>query len=367
MRYRSLRPTRLDMRALSILQTLILIGSVTACVGAQGAGRSWTFEDLLRRPTAAEIRRVDQDWARKAWVVKDIELVGSTTAPVGSERFDARLYAFTLNGSHRCGAVLLPQGADGRSLAGLVDIGDIRWDYVDRDLTKGPYVAKILGDRARDFALVVPCPRGMALRVGDVRVQAGGDRRDAWEGVAEDAIAFLTVALSTTRQIDPERLGVYGYSRGGGVALIVGQRDPRVKAVLDFAGPTDWFSAMGRPGQNWPRRLEEALRDLTLQPDTRESQFLDWFVRDREGLPLADLRRRLVGASPLYFTEKLPAFQIHHGEKDAPVPVRNATELRDRLAAPNQSHGVFIYAGAGHLLDDTAALTTARAFLIDRL
>ncbi|MEX2151963.1 MAG: prolyl oligopeptidase family serine peptidase [Gemmatimonadaceae bacterium] len=207
----------------------------------------------------------------------------------------------------------------------------------------------------------------MALQIGAVRIQADGDRRDAWEGVAEDAMAFLTVALSATPQIDSQRLAAYGYSRGGGVALIMAQRDRRLKAALAFAAPTDWFSAMGRPGQNWAERMEQASRDVSLQPDTRESQYLDWFVRGRENLPLADLRRRLVGSSPLYFTERLRAAQIHHGEEDGPVPVRNATAVRDRLPPEDDSRRVFIYPGAGHRLDDTAALSIARAFLIERV
>jgi pimeloyl-ACP methyl ester carboxylesterase len=294
-------------------------------------------------------------------------LVGTTTVPLGSDRFEARVYTFTLNGLRRCGAVLLPRGGAPASLAGLIDIGDIRWDYPDRNLTNGPYVARILGDRAREFALMVPCARGMGLRIGEVRIAADGDRRDAWEGVAEDAIAFVTAALSAIPQIDSQRLAAYGYSRGGGVALIVGQRDPRIKAVLAFAAPTDWFRAMGRPGQNWAERLEAASQDPDLQRDTREHQFLDWFVREREGLPLAELRRRLAGASPVYFTDKLPPVQIHHGEKDSPVPVRNATALRDRLPPQDASRRVFLYPEAGHLLDDTPALTTARAFLLQRV
>lgn len=329
--------------------------------------RRWTFDELLNPPAAAELDRVDRDWAGKEWTVSDIRLVGATTVPLGPDLFEARLYTHALNGSRRCGAVLVPQGAGPASLIGLVDIGDIAWDYRDRDLTNGPYVGRILGDRARGFAVIVPCARGMGLRVGDLRVSADGDRRDAWEGVAEDAIAFLTVALSLTPRIDRERLAAYGYSRGGGVALIVGQRDPRIKAVLAFAPPTDWFSAMGRPGQNWAERLELASRDSALAPDTRENQYLDWFVRDREALPLAALRRRLVGASPLYFTEKLPAVQIHHGENDGPVPVRNATAVRDRLPANDDNRRVFIYPGVGHRLDETVALTTGRAFLMTHL
>jgi fermentation-respiration switch protein FrsA (DUF1100 family) len=328
--------------------------------------RAWTFEELLRPPSAGELRLVDDGWARKSWDVAGTRRIGTATVPVGSNRFEAALYSFTLNGSPRCGAVLMPPDpADGR-LAGLVDIGDIRWDYPDRDLTNGPYVARILGDRAREFALIVPCARGMGLRVGQLASAAGGDRRDAWEGAAEDAMAFLTVALSETRHIDAARVGVYGYSRGGGVALIAGERDPRIKAVLAFAPPTDFFVAMGRPGVDWASRLNDASRDASLPVDTRESQFLDWFVRGREALPLTELRRRIAAASPLYFAERLPPFQIHQGEADVAVPVRNTTTLRDRVSA-SAARGVFIYAGFPHMLDDTTAAASARDFLVQAL
>ena len=328
--------------------------------------RAWTFAELLRPPSAEELRLVDDGWAQKSWDVAGATRIGTATVPVGSIGFDAALYTFTLNGSRRCGAVLVPTEPAGRPLAGLVDIGDIRWDYPDRDLTNGPYVARILGDRAREFALIVPCARGMGLRVGPLASGADGDRRDAWEGAAEDAMAFLTVALSETRRIDTARVGVYGYSRGGGVALIAGERDPRLKAVLAFAPPTDFFVEMGRPGVDWASRLDDASRDASLRADTRESQFLDWFVRGREALPLTELRRRIAAASPLYFAERLPAFQIHQGEADMAVPVRNATTLRDRVGA-SAARGVFIYAGAPHMLDDTAAAATARDFLVQAL
>ena len=353
-------------RCIAVL-SVTLAGSLSLPLGAQVRSRTWSFEQLLSPPTAAELQRVDQDWRQKSWAVSDVTPIGVTTVPMGRDQFEARLYSHTLNGSRRCGVVVIPPGAARKSLAGLVDIGDISWDYPDRDLNRGLYLGRIIGDRAREFGIVVPCARGMGLRIGGLRVVAEGDRRDAWEGAAEDAIAFLSAALSATPEIDPERLGVYGYSRGGGVALIVGQRDPRIKAVLDFAGPTDWFSAMGRPGQNWPERLEQAARDPALQPDTRESQYLDWFVRGRKYLPLSDLRRRLAGASPLYFTDKLPPVQVHHGEDDHPVPVRNATALQDRLPPGDDSRRVFIYPGVGHRLDDTVAPSRAQAFLIQHL
>jgi acetyl esterase/lipase len=86
-----------------------------------------------------------------------------------------------------------------------------------------------------------------------------------------------------------------------------------------------------------------------------------------QALPMAELRRRVIAASPLYFVAALPPVQVHHGRSDVAVPVRNAIALRDRLEATKTAGEVHIYDSAGHLLDGTDAFNVARAFLIERL
>jgi hypothetical protein len=73
---------------------------------------TWTFAELLRPPTALDLQLVDDTWARKSWDVAGATRIGTATVPIGSTRFDAALYSFTLNGSPRCGAVLVQGEAD---------------------------------------------------------------------------------------------------------------------------------------------------------------------------------------------------------------------------------------------------------------
>ena len=133
------------------------------------------------------------------------------------------------------------------------------------------------------------------------------------------------------------------------------------RKVWDVAGTSRIGTTtvpMGRPGVDWAGRLVDASRDAGLQPDTRESQFLDWFVRGREALPLTELRRRTAAASPLYFAERLPPFQIHQGDADLAVPVRNATALRDRVSA-SDTRRVFIYAWPSRAVASAPILRTS--------
>ncbi|CAN5361558.1 hypothetical protein BH09BAC5_BH09BAC5_12610 [soil metagenome] len=53
---------------------------------------------------------------------------------------------------------------------------------------------------------------------------------------------------------DPNRLGIIGHSRGGGIALLAAHHDPRVKAVATWASVSD-FEPMVNPAEliNWKK------------------------------------------------------------------------------------------------------------------
>ena len=355
---------------LAMASRLGMLGFMLVACSARSAppaNGTWTFEQLLAPPTASEIEAVDQAWPTQL-PVADARVVNrvAMTYDVGGE-YEIRVVTHRYGTEERCGFVLVPRGAARGSLAALIDVRDIRWDYPPRDISRGAFVmTNILRDAARQFAIVMPCLRGESLRVDGHTATAQGDRRDAWEGAALDTIAFTTAALEVTPEIDPAHIVVYGYSRGGGVALLVAQRDPRVRAVLAFAAPTDWFRAMTDQDGPWSERLAAAARDSALPPDTLRNQFLEWFVRGRDAEDLALLRRRLLASSPLYFVERLRAGQVHHGSADSAVPVENATALRDAARTANVKVDIRIYAGAPHLIPESAgAFGPARTFLLD--
>ena len=330
--------------------------------------RAWTFEELLAPPSSAEVDAVDREWATVSRAADSVTRTSTTRVVIGGHWFDVRFITHRVTGPLHCGAVLVPSGATQRSLPAIVDVPSVRWDYNTRNISEGPYLmTRILESEARRFVFIVPCLRGNALEMNGTYLRAEGDRRDAWQGAAQDAMTFLTAALVDTSEIDPDRITVYGYSRGGGVALLVGERDPRIRAVLAFAAPTDWFKSMKR-GTTWPQDLQAASVDPDLRPSTLASQFLDWFVRDRNHLPLSGLRQRILASSPLYFAGRLPVTQVHQGEDDPAVPVQNATALRDALQTSGKVRSeVYLYPGKGHLLDGTAAMATARAFLLKEM
>ena len=125
-----------------------------------------------------------------------------------------------------------------------------------------------------------------------------GDRRDSWDGAANDAAAALSLAISQFPVAGSRKVVSFGLSRGGTVALLHASRDKRVSAVVAMSAPTDWFGLMARPYDDWPERVYQAAADYDGSEDDRAVQFFEWFLQDRAHLPNTEIRRRLMASSP---------------------------------------------------------------------
>lgn len=129
-----------------------------------------------------------------------------------------------------------------------------------------------------------------------------GSVGDAFDGATDDAQALLNVILSTVATADASRIAVRGGSRGGTVALLLAERDARVRRAISVVGPTDML------------RLTQ-----TNQEDrTYQLQFLQELKEGRQ--TLAEARQRLLASFPLYFAQRLPLTQLHLGSQDRIVP-----------------------------------------------
>jgi dipeptidyl aminopeptidase/acylaminoacyl peptidase len=186
-----------------------------------------------------------------------------------------------------------------------------------------------------------------------------------------DLLALLNVALETTLEADPARIGVFGRSRGGAVALLAAERDSRIRCAVSWAAPADWVRSMAPEGWTQREAAEDAFRrDAKL--GEAGGQFLYNFLRfSREGKEsLAAVRTRLIASSPLYFAESLPPAQLHYGVEDAIVPERNGRAIESRLRRwPEGARRVELryHADAGHDQDLFEAPRRSREFLLERL
>ena len=120
---------------------------------------------------------------------------------------------------------------------------------------------------------------------------------------------------------DPERLGLWGHSMGGGIVQRVLIVDPDIRAALLYASVSS----------------DEALNLAHFDDDGRGNK--------KQRIPQEALKL----ISPIYFLDKINApLNIQHGEADTVVPVEWSRDLCDRLDElgkdvqctyyPNQQH-----------------------------
>jgi dipeptidyl aminopeptidase/acylaminoacyl peptidase len=350
-------------RTLSFIVATWLLASC-----ARGAPQGWTLADLLQPPTPSEIAAVQSEWRTRDLTPTDVRIVATHRVRVSGAEFKASIVVFFLAGSRQYGAIFLPAAA-ADPVPLILDIRGVEPGYPVRRLDEGPFSATVVtSSEHQRFGFAVPSLRGHAIELAGQTYASEGDRRDSWDGATDDAIAFLTAVLSLDESVDREHVGVFGASRGGSVALLMAARDPRLDAAVAFAPATDWFALMGRPEENWLEALLAAESRQERDQNTREAQFLEWFVDDRRQLPLAEARRRIIASSPLYFRSAGAAFQVHHGVADRPVPVRNSQALEQRLGGAGIASGeVLFYDEAGHDLSRSAAPDRAKTFLLTQL
>ncbi len=132
--------------------------------------------------------------------------------------------------------------------------------------------------------------------------------RAHWSEVHAEDIMQAVVYLEHLSTVDADRLGLIGFSRGGGLALIMASLIPQTKAVVNYFGLTAWQGG-----------LEEFYH-----------------------LPLDK-------SEPLGFIENLSCpILSFHGKKDTVVPADNTIELDTACQKYGVEHRYILYSGVNH-------------------
>lgn len=353
-------PSRRVRRSLTVGAALIL--SLSACGDGTGPDRivaGVNLDELFAPPTSAEIAAVRDDWNSRDVSAQVVDVVASDTVPLGTGAALVRIVAHSVGGVLHYGAVVVPTGAGAGSLPLLVvaHAGNNGVDIDDALFVLGFG----LGSAVDEFVFVLPSFRSEPLSFGGTDYRSGGTP-SPWDRDVDDALSLLQAAAEITPEADTSRIGVVGLSRGADVGLLMAVRDPRIDAVVEFFGPTDFFGVFIQDA------VEEALRgmprDLPGLADL-DSQFIQPLKRGE--LTIADVRPELIRRSPVYFVDRLPQVQVHHGTADSTVWVSQAESLIAAMRAAGRTAPEFeyyLYPGGGHdPLSLFGSLDRAVAFL----
>lgn len=316
------------------------------------------FGELFAPPSDAEVTAILDGWSSRTPRAEGVREEAVIPVTLAGSPGTLRVISHLVDGSRHVGGVLAPDDAPPASLPVLV------YAHGSEDGTGEAEVRTIalaMGDLADDVVLVAPAFRSEPFRFqGEVLVAEG--RTSPWDRDVDDALSLVRVAPEVVPAADTTRVGVLGFSRGAGVALLMSVRDPVIDRVVAFFGPTDFMSP-------WAQEVaEEAL--LGMRRDLPGLAFLDRELLQplKAGvLAVDDVRPELIRRSAVLFAERLPPLQVHHGTADQVVSVEQARRLTDAVdalggAAPEFQ--AFLYEGGGHdPFSLPGALTRAGEFL----
>ena len=155
-------------------------------------------------------------------------------------------------------------------------------------------------------------------------------------GYAIDVLNLVALAKELP-DADPEAIGLFGHSMGGGISLRVATVSSDVKAMLLYGSMSGDENANFAKIAEW--RSDPNLPELSVPKDA------------------------IARISPINYLPNVQAVvSIHHGEADATVPPEWSADLYARLSALGKDAEYFTYPGQPHtFVDDGHTLLVERA------
>ncbi len=313
-------------------------------VTVEAAGGGADLDALFAPPTAMEVAQVEAEWETREPEVGGVRLELDSQVTEGGVPLRVRILSHTVGGFRHYGAVVTPPGAEPGSLPAIVYAHGGDDGVVVEDAFLLNTLLQLQGLSA---AIVIPSYRSEPLQFGDQGFLSEGPP-SPWDRDVDDTMSLLSVALEEMPELDEERVAIVGLSRGGGVGLLMAARDPRIEAVVEFFGPTDLFGEYAR--EIFEEALDGVLRDLPGLEYLNETVILPWQLGE---LSDAAARLELVRRSAVYFVDRLPPVQLHHGTEDTVVAVSQAHRLIEAMHAAGKTEEEFeehLYPGVGHEL-----------------
>jgi len=349
----------------------VLAAALVAAALLSGCGDSSTepgdhivegvnLTQLFAEPTSAETEAILASWRIRNVAAQNVEVVTTSQVTIGTTQTTVTVVSHVVGGVKHYGAIMEPEGAAAASLPVLMYLhgGDSGID-IDELL---PLLPVILGDMADDFVLVAPSFRSEPL-VFDSDLYVSEGPPSPWDRDVDDALALLNVVFSgVAPAADPARIAVAGFSRGACVGLLMAERDPRIDMAVEFFGPTDFF------GPFVQEVTEEAL--LGTLRDLPGLEFLnDEYIQPLKNgdLTIAEVRTQMVRRSPVYYADRLPQLQVHHGSDDETVPVGEGERLIEVMVGLGRGapefEGYIYEGGTHHPLTLTGSIERTQTFL----
>lgn len=309
---------------------LCVVAAVLAGCGDDGSGPdprvvAGVDLDVLFAPaTQAEVDAVLADWAGRTPTASGFQVESTIESTLLDVDVRASVVSHVVDGNRHYSAFVVPfgDGAAPGPLPVLVYLHGGDNGFAVDDIFS---LASFAPDLAGRVVWVAPSFRAEAVRFEGMTFTSEGEP-SPWDRDVDDALALLQVVAAEVPGADVSRVGLVGLSRGGGVALLMAERDPDIDLVVEFFGPTDFFDGFIQDV------VADALRGVLRDLPGLEFLNGEFIVPLREEqTTIAAVRGELVRRSAVLYADRLPDLQVHHGELDPVVEVSQAESLIDTM------------------------------------
>jgi dipeptidyl aminopeptidase/acylaminoacyl peptidase len=182
---------------------------------------------------------------------------------------------------------------------------------------------------------------GYLAVAADYRREKRGVFRDTlftWQD-PDDPRAVLDLVLKNPR-VDPERIGLIGFSQGGVYSLLIAAYTGKAKAVVAYYPVTDFAAWLDEAGQG------HRGRELVFRLIRRH------FRKQTGARDDAELREVLSRASAVQHAEKIKApVLLVHGDRDRSAGLAESVRLQERLTELGREVDLLVIEDAGHVFN----------------
>jgi dipeptidyl aminopeptidase/acylaminoacyl peptidase len=155
---------------------------------------------------------------------------------------------------------------------------------------------------------------------------------------------------------DPNRIGMWGHSMGGGITVRAMVVTKDIKAGVIWAGTTAPYSKLIEAWRHWQAGSPTATPD----PDHPERRGLQEMF-DIYGTPEENPEFWAAISPTSYLSDLSGPLQLHHGTADESVPVEFSEELYAQLVEIGKPAELYLYEGDNHNLSNNFGTAMQRS------
>jgi dipeptidyl aminopeptidase/acylaminoacyl peptidase len=190
----------------------------------------------------------------------------------------------------------------------------------------------------------------------------GNSEGEAGGGYASPAYTIdvlnAVAAIKSFPDADPERIGMWGHSMGGGITLRVMVTTSDVKAGVIWAGTVASYAELLE--RRWGLGAGSDNPLPTLEPGSRRWAWVPELL-EAYGTPAENPTFYAAISPNSYLADLSGPVQLHHGTADTSVPVAYSEMLHAQIQEAGQPVELFIYARDNHNISANFRRAMARS------